>query len=362
MLGPTLAATAGDYSAAQRLQVERKRVEATKDAATLLDLLAPLERREALLDKVEKLAAELAKTREMAARIKREKAREARANAENDLHREMFKVADDVGGLFSTLRNPNGVRFEAKDLVFGRPEQAALGVEHYMCVDDGDLRAKMNDGLAAIRAEVTANGTDVDKECLQYVLNKVAGDSDQAFQGGLKRDCDAQGIVLPSRRGKRLPHFVADPKAQMAKLSEAHVAALRFYTTAAFSTINNGLRDQTRYRAERPHPFPVTVAFIAEGLKRLRTVAGKSAQANTEMTLYRGMKGMKVQDNFLQMGKGGTELAPMSTTSSLKVAMMYSASEDSLLLRVLSKNFMVRGPDISFLSAFPAEQEFYSHR
>ena len=38
--------------------------------------------------------------------------------------------------------------------------------------------------------------------------------------------------------------------------------------------------------------------------------------------------------------------------------MLYSASEDSLLLRVLSKNFMVRGPDISFLSAFPAEQEF----
>ena len=271
----------------------------------------------------------------------------------------MFKVADELGGVFSTLRVTNGdARFEAKDLVFGRPEQAALGVEHYMCVDDGDLRAKMNGGLQAIRAEVAANGTDVDKECLEYVLDKVAGDSDKAFQGGLLRDCDAHGNVLPTRRGKRLADFVADPKAQVAKLNEAHIAALRFYTTAAFSTINNGLRDQARYKAERPHPFPVTVAFIAEGLKRLRTVAGKSTEANKEVTLYRGMKGMKVQDNFLQRGKGGTELAPMSTTSSLKVAMLYSASEDSLLLRVLSKNFMVRGPDISFLSAFPAEQEF----
>ena len=48
----------------------------------------------------------------------------------------------------------------------------------------------------------------------------------------------------------------------------------------------------------------------------------------------------------------------MSTTSSLKVAMEYSASENSLLLRLQTKNFMVRGPEISFLSAFPGEQEF----
>ena len=48
----------------------------------------------------------------------------------------------------------------------------------------------------------------------------------------------------------------------------------------------------------------------------------------------------------------------MSTTSSLKVAMQYSASETSLLLRLQTKNFMARGPDISFLSAFPEEQEF----
>ena len=35
-----------------------------------------------------------------------------------------------------------------------------------------------------------------------------------------------------------------------------------------------------------------------------------------------------------------------------------SASESSLLLRLHTKNFVVRGPEISFLSAFPAEQEF----
>ncbi|EOD04529.1 hypothetical protein EMIHUDRAFT_312548 [Emiliania huxleyi CCMP1516] len=213
-----------------------------------------------------------------------------------------------------------------------------------MCVNGADLAAKRSQGLAAIRAEVAANGTVVDKECLEYVLDKVAGESGESFQGGLMRDCDANGNVLPSRRGKRLADFLADPSAQTAKLEEAHVAALRFYTTAAFQTINNGLRDQGRYEAKRPHPFPVTVKLIQEALLKLRAndasiveVDDESEQANTEMTFYRGMKDMKA--------KGGTELAPMSTTSSLKVAMQ-------------TKNFMVRGPDISFLSAFPAEEEF----
>ena len=60
--------------------------------------------------------------------------------------------------------------------------------------------------------------------------------------------------------------------------------------------------------------------------------------------LWRGIKGVKAPEEFLR--KGGTELAPMSTTSSLKVAMEYSASENSLLLRLKTKNFMVRGNEI----------------
>jgi hypothetical protein len=93
----------------------------------------------------------------------------------------------------------------------------------------------------------------------------------------------------------------------------------------------------------------VTVAFIREALNRLRAVAANSPDSNRMVVLYRGMKGMKVENNFLQQGKGGTELAPMSTTRSLKVAMQYSASENALLLRQQTKSFMVRGPEISFL-------------
>ena len=144
----------------------------------------------------------------------------------------------------------------------------------------------------------------------------------------------------------KLADFVNHPNAQTANLTDAHVAALRFYTTAAFRTINNGLRDQDRYKAKTPHPLPITVAFIKEALGFLRAVAGDSSESNQMIVLYRGMKDMKVENNFLQQGKGGTELAPMSTTSSLKVAMEYSVSENPLLLRLKTKNFMVRGPEI----------------
>ena len=68
------------------------------------------------------------------------------------------------------------------------------------------------------------------------------------------------------------------------------------------------------------------------------------------------MAGVRIQPEFLM--EGGTELAPMSTTSSLKIAMEYSAGEKALLLRIKTKSFMVRGPLISFLSAFPAEEEY----
>jgi hypothetical protein len=72
--------------------------------------------------------------------------------------------------------------------------------------------------------------------------------------------------------------------------------------------------------------------------------------------LYRGMKNVTMPEAFMQ--KGGTELAPMSTTSNLKIAMQYSASPQAVLLRLVAEDFMTRGPDISFLSAFPGEDEY----
>ena len=101
------------------------------EAARLQAELAPLREQERLLSepvkkqaRLAELTGELDAALELAGRIKARKAVEARANAKNELHEDMFAVADELSGRYSQLRDPSGdVRFEAKDLIFGRPEQ-----------------------------------------------------------------------------------------------------------------------------------------------------------------------------------------------------------------------------------------------
>ena len=197
----------------------------------------------------------------------------------------------------------------------------------------------------------------------RYVLESEAGSSEKRFQEGLKRDCDARGGVLPARQkadgsGMTIDDFMQHPNVRAAKLKKSHVVALRYYTTLGFRGINNPLRDHARYEAGRPHPLPVTVLLIRKGLSLLRQVAATSEERTKTVVLYRGMQGVRVTEQFMAGGDGGTELAPMSTTSSLKVAMQYSAASNALLLRLFTDNFMVRGPSVSFLSCFPSEDEF----
>jgi len=247
------------------------------------------------------------------------------------------------------------------DLVFGKPEHAALGIEHYMCVEESEMHRRLGgDELQAMVEEVEANGTETDVYWLDYVLRQEAGSIATAYHCNARPDCDDNGDLHPSRRRAdgtpmRLADFVEHPYARTARLNQADVLAQRLYTTPAFQTINNNMRDQERFREGRPHPLPITVLLIKRALGKMRAV-GAAEGANDCVVLYRGMRTLRVQDTFLDVG--GTELAPMSTTSSLKVAMMYSVSENSLLLRLKTTNFMNRGPDVSWLSAFPGELEF----
>lgn len=117
-------------------------------------------------------------------------------------------------------------------------------------------------------------------------------------------------------------------------------------------SLNAPLRDTTR---SGPHPFPVTILKLSDGIKKLRAVGAASAGAAKATDLFRGMRDMKLTSDFDRMG--GAELACMSTTTDLTVAIRYSASRSSLLLKLRTSSFMDRGADISFLSAFPGEAE-----
>ena len=80
-----------------------------------------------------------------------------------------------------------------------------------------------------------------------------------------------------------------------------------------------------------------------------------AADAKQSKDLYRGMKGVALPDDFLR--EGGVEIAPMSTTSDLSVAVQYSLSATSVLLRIETEDFVKRGVPVRWLSAFPAEEE-----
>ena len=85
----------------------------------------------------------------------------------------------------------------------------------------------------------------------------------------------------------------------------------------------------------------------------------KSSDAHKRMNLFRGMKDLKIFDEFME--EGGTEFAPMSTTADPKVALEYSQggnAKRAMLLWLRTNNFMDRGVELTWISAFPHEQEF----
>ena len=242
-----------------------------------------------------------------------------------------------------------------RTLMLGLPTLAVMGLAQKLGLTDEQFHLNMAQGTQAIIEEVERNGTDVDKECLAYVLYEEAGSSERVFHNGLKRDCDMEGNVLPERRGKRLRDFVADPIAQTAGLNEVHVLVLRFYTTEGFRTINDGLRALARDQRGDPHPLPACVGFMIEAIQRLRSVTATSPEAMDTVDVWRGMRNAMLSDDFSV--EGGTELAPVSTTADLSTAVQYGASTSSTFMKIVSDSFMNRGAELTFLSTFPGERE-----
>ena len=95
---------------------------------------------------------------------------------------------------------------------------------------------------------------------------------------------------------------------------------------------------------------------LNEAIKKLRTLHALSPQKNERVVLWRGMSKAALEDAFMK--EGGMELAPMSTTLDLGIALKYSAEGNTaVLLRIISQNFMDRGAELSWLSAFAHEEE-----
>ena len=176
------------------------------------------------------------------------------------------------------------------------------------------------------------------------------------------------GVVLPSRQiddptapgGKRSMRFKDFCESKVAKdcnLTPAMVFALRFYTTWGFVSINGPLRNPKLMEQKESHKLALLVYMLDMAIKQSRAVAAESPEAHVPLSLFRGIGKREMDDKF--MIEGGTELAPMSTTAQLWVALKYSQGGDSsVLLWLRTQNFMDRGVDLTWVSAFPHEREF----
>ena len=125
----------------------------------------------------------------------------------------------------------------------------------------------------------------------------------------------------------RLADFASHPQSLTANLTLAETAALRLYTTAAFKSINDPLRDFERLARKEKHPFALTVVLIAEAVLKLRAVGAQGPEAHKKVLLYRGMRNVDLPERFYE--EGGSEVSHTSRTGLL---LGVSATLRSMLL------------------------------
>ena len=156
--------------------------------------------------------------------------------------------------------------------------------------------------------------------------------------------------------GMRLDDFMKLKQAVETKLTRDHLLALRFYTSHSFTAINLALRDSDR---ETQHPLAAITMNVQDGIKQLRGLDAKGKSATAEINLWRGFTDMQVSQEF--EANGGSEFAPMSTTTDPEVAVGYAVrkgmTNGSLLMKLKTFNNLQRGAELTWLSVFPGEAE-----
>mmetsp|Transcript_27426 Transcript_27426/g.58289 ORF Transcript_27426/g.58289 Transcript_27426/m.58289 type:complete len:132 (-) Transcript_27426:395-790(-) len=102
----------------------------------------------------------------------------------------------------------------------------------------------------------------------------------------------------------------------------------------------------------------MVVYLLDKGIKKLRSVQAQvdATSFAKETILWRGMKNVEVDIQKFRE-HGGTEMAPMSTTTNEEVAFVYATSKVPLVFKYIVGG-MKTGVSIRFLSLYPKEEEF----
>ena len=153
------------------------------------------------------------------------------------------------------------------------------------------------------------------------------------------------GVRDQGRAGKSIDDFMKMPqstgtKPEMMKKSET--VSLRFYSSPSFPAVTIPLRDPARMTQ---HPLAAIAYCIFTGIKKQLTLGAKDEKAVAELILWRGFSDLQISDNFQE--SGGSEYAPMSTSTDPSVAVGYavrkSQTDGALLMRIVTRNNLQRG-------------------
>ena len=245
-----------------------------------------------------------------------------------------------------------GTRFfeDPYELKTGRPQDAARGLEDRMRVDPATLLARVAKDLDGMEEEAAAFAVgspehrDKVRETVDYVVNQRT--SEKQYPNGIRDH--GRGGVRPS-------HFTSHPNAQRAGVSGPEALSLRVYTTHVYEDMNKALRDDARYARGEAVPLPAMTLWSANAIRKIRGLKAGLPLDEQRAVLWRGMRSVQVTEEFMRLG--GTELAFMSTTTDLRVAVRYALSRHSLLFKIVASDFMANGADLEWLSAFSNEAE-----
>ena len=265
-----------------------------------------------------------------------------------------------VIAMWQGLNIENGDKFVGVKLNMGNPSDSDLremiGLEENKTFGEG-----MQDPLKAMECEWKTTGSEEDYANFQYVVYgkacmpewipkhvKKSLESGKYHGGSL-----AAADFDRGHTGWTLEDFCDTLSSEHAGLQKEHVVALRLYTSDSFRLFNDSMRTK-----RRPHPIRFTVYVLNDALKKLRKVKAKENpnEYNQIKYLWRGMKDMTLDFEEFKR-KGGTELAPMSTSDDYDVAKAYADSRMGLIFELETQG-NTRGVDISEFSMYPKEREF----
>lgn len=237
----------------------------------------------------------------------------------------------------------------------GDAQKFDTNLKYFKFGSDGDFRdgltGKISKLVRSMEEECLTNDNGAWREHYEYVVKHPACEA--------MTDPNAPHRIRDKgHEGLRLEDFVKHKMAVDAKLTSAEVAAIRMYTGPLYAPWNKALR----LSEENPsllESWGTCISVLYNSILKLSYSAGTS-------TVYRGVSEVDINlpTSFVQAeeGKfaGGVEMAFMSTSTDLSVAIEYATRGfTSLACSIFEIEFDAasRGASVQWASQYPYEEE-----